>query len=136
MSVNSNNLPTEQIQKTLTGLIYNSVKRCLTKKPIVILDRATSGQKDGFIRINPAGKQQIKFNKFVPDIHENKIIKVLRKKNLLKTFNGVVGSYTKRYNNEIESITFFFNILNLYEIETELKRMNYDYSKTQRVCIK
>ena len=126
----------EQIQKTLTGLIYNPVKRCLTKKPIVILDRATSGQKDGFIRINPAGKQQIKFNKFVPDIHENKIIKVLRKKNLLKTFNGVVGSYTKRYNNEIESITFFFNILNLYEIETELKRMNYDYSKTQRVCIK
>ena len=126
----------EQIQKTLTGLIYNPVKRCLTKKPIVILDRATSGQKDGFIRINPAGKQQIKFNKFVPDIHENKIIKGLRKKNLLKTFNGVVGSYTKRYNNEIESITFFFNILNLYEIETELKRMNYDYSKTQRVCIK
>ena len=129
-------MTTEQIQKTLTGLIYNSVKRSLTKKPIVILDRATSGQKDGFIRINPAGKQQIKFNKFVPDIHENKIIKVLRKKNLLKTFNGVVGSYTKRYNNEIESITFFFNILNLYEIETELKRMNYDYSKTQRVCIK
>jgi len=129
-------MTTEQIQKTLTGLIYNSVKRCLTKKPIVILDRATSGQKDGFIRINPAGKQQIKFNKFVPDIHENKIIKGLRKKNLLKTFNGVVGSYTKRYNNEIESITFFFNILNLYEIETELKRMNYDYSKTQRVCIK
>ena len=126
----------EQIQKTLTGLIYNPVKRCLTKKPIVILDRATSGQKDGFIRINPAGKQQIKFNKFVPDIHENKIIKGLRKKNLLKTFNGVVGSYTKRYNNEIESITFFFNILNLYEIETELKRMNYDYSKTQRVCMK
>ena len=119
-------MTTEQIQKTLTGLIYNSVKRCLTKKPIVILDRATSGQKDGFIRINPAGKQQIKFNKFVPDIHENKIIKGLRKKNLLKTFNGVVGSYTKRYNNEIESITFFFNILNLYEIETELKRMNYD----------
>ena len=129
-------MTTEQIQKTLTGLIYNSVKRCLTKKPIVILDRATSGQKDGFIRINPAGKQQTKFNKFVPDIHENKIIKGLRKKNLLKTFNGVVGSYTKRYNNEIESITFFFNILNLYEIETELKRMNYDYSKTQRVCIK
>ena len=129
-------MTTEQIQKTLTGLIYNSVKRCLTKKPIVILDRATSGQKDGFIRINPAGKQQIKFNKFVPDIHENKIIKGLRKKNLLKTFNGVVGSYTKRYNNEIESITFFFNILNLYEIETELKRMNYDYSKTQRVCMK
>ena len=129
-------MTTEQIQKTLTGLIYNSVKRCLTKKPIVILDRATSGQKDGFIRINPAGKQQIKFNKFVPDIHENKIIKGLRKKNLLKTFNGVVGSYTKRYNNEIESITFFFNILNLYEIETELKRMNYDYSKTQRVCKK
>ena len=129
-------MTTEQIQKTLTGLIYNSVKRCLTKKPIVILDRATSGQKDGFIRINPAGKQQIKFNKLVPDIHENKIIKGLRKKNLLKTFNGVVGSYTKRYNNEIESITFFFNILNLYEIETELKRMNYDYSKTQRVCIK
>jgi len=129
-------MTTEQIQKTLTGLIYNPVKRCLTKKPIVILDRATSGQKDGFIRINPAGKQQIKFNKFVPDIHENKIIKGLRKKNLLKTFNGVVGSYTKRYNNEIESITFFFNILNLYEIETELKRMNYDYSKTQRVCIK
>ena len=129
-------MTTEQIQKTLTGLIYNSVKRCLTKKPIVILDRATSGQKDGFIRINPAGKQQLKLNKFVPDIHENIIIKVLRKKNLLKTFNGVVGSYTKRYNNEIESITFFFNILNLYEIETELKRMNYDYSKTQRVCIK
>ena len=129
-------MTTEQIQKTLTGLIYNSVKRCLTKKPIVILDRATSGQKDGFIRINPAGKQQIKFNKFVPDIHENKIIKGLRKKNLLKTFNGVVGSYTKRYNNEIESITFFFNILNLYEIETELKRINYDYSNTQRVCIK
>ena len=129
-------MTTEQIQKTLTGLIYNSVKRCLTKKPIVILDRATSGQKDGFIRINPAGKQQIKFNKFVPDIHENKIIKGLRKKNLLKTFNGVVGSYTKRYNNEIESITFFFNILNIYEIETELKRMNYDYSKTQRVCMK
>ena len=73
--------------------------------------------------------------KTVPSNGKHKY-KVLRKKNLLKTFNGVVGSYTKRYNNEIESITFFFNILNLYEIETELKRMNYDYSKTQRVCIK
>ena len=128
-------MTTEQIQKTLTGLIYNPVKRCLTKKPIITLDRATNGLKDGFIRIvNKTGKQQIKNNKFVENIHQPKIINRLNKKNLLKRFNGKIGSSTKRYENEIESITIFFNMLNLYEIETELKSMGYDFNKTAR-CV-
>tara|TARA_Y100001951_G_C11165243_1_gene197080 strand:- start:51 stop:437 length:387 start_codon:yes stop_codon:yes gene_type:complete len=128
-------MTTEQIQKTLTGLFYNSVKRAITKKPIITLDRATNGLKDGFIRIvNKTGKQQIKNNKFVENIHQPKIINRLNKKNLLKRFNGKIGSSTKRYDNEIESITIFFNMLNLYEIETELKSMGYDFNKTVR-CV-